>query len=139
MLRVELPDVQGVPHQLRTIGDHVRKRRVELGLRQKDVGDLVGAAKPTVAGWEARGMRPRPDVLARVVELLGYTPNAARSPEDLVKQLKTVRRHFRLPPAVAAEMIGVSVGAVWTWESGRRRPRGRSLDLLRRFLARSSE
>lgn len=137
-LRAELPTVRGIPRHLRTIGDHIRRRRIELGLRQTDVGSLVGAPKPTVDAWERRGCRPKPETLNKVVAFLGYEPDQAASPDDLVRQLIAVRRQLRLPASIAASMIGVSYGAVWTWEAGRRRPRGRSLARLRTFLATAS-
>ncbi len=76
-LRAKIPD-RSYPKGLKTIGDHLRKRRLDLGLRQKDVGALVGAAKPTVAAWEHQGTRPEGDVLRRIVDFLGYEPESPR-------------------------------------------------------------
>jgi DNA-binding transcriptional regulator YiaG len=99
------------------------------------VAALVGVAKPTVDSWEHRGSRPRSEALQKVVQFLGYEPDMAVSPEDLVRQLIAARRQLKLARSEAAELIGVSYAAVWTWELGRRRPRGQQLRLLRAFLA----
>lgn len=133
-LRANIPD-RRYPEELKTIGDHLRKRRLDLGLRQKDLGALVGAAKPTVDAWEHRGTRPKPDVLRRIVDLLGYEPEEATSPTFLVQKLSAVRRELRLARSQIAEILGLSYEALWAWETGRRRPRGRSVTVVRDFLA----
>jgi DNA-binding transcriptional regulator YiaG len=99
------------------------------------VGAFVGAAKPTVDAWENRGTRPGPQVLRKVVEFLGYAPAEAKSPTVLVEQLTAARRELRLARSEVAELLGLSYETLWAWETGRRRPRGRSVELLRRFLA----
>jgi len=132
-LRAKIPDHR-YPEALKTIGDHLRKRRLDLGMRQRDVGALVGAAKPTVDAWEHRGTRPRGEVLRGLVEFLGYEPAEAASPTALVRQLSALRRELCLARSEVAEMLGLSYEALWAWETGRRRPRGRSIAILRGFL-----
>jgi DNA-binding transcriptional regulator YiaG len=95
----------------------------------------VGVAKPTVASWEHRGTRPGPDVLKRLVKFLGYEPDeAATSPAVLVRQLTVLRQQLRLARSELAEMLGLAYETLWAWETGRRKPRGRSVALLREFL-----
>jgi len=132
-LRAKIPDHR-YPKELETIGDHLRKRRLDLRLRQKDLGALVGVAKPTVDAWENRCTRPEGPVLRKLVEFLGYEPDEAVSPTTLVRQLTELRRELRLARSEIAEMLGMSYEALWAWETGRRRPRGRSISILRDFL-----
>src|ERR1043166_140516 len=110
---------------------------MELGLSQKDVGQRVGVAKPTVGAWEVRGVRPEAAVMRKVVAFLGHEPDVATSPQQMVERLRTARLQLRLPWSELAERIGVSYSTVWSWETGARRPRGRSWVLLRKFLAMS--
>src|SRR5262245_32783882 len=84
------------PEALRTIGDHLRKRRLDLCLRQREVAELVGAKRQTLAGWETQGLRPASDLLPRVLEFVGYEPAAAIPPAELVRRLVAVRRRLRL-------------------------------------------
>jgi transcriptional regulator with XRE-family HTH domain len=106
-LRAKIPDPR-YPKELRTIGDHLRKRLLDLGLRQKDVGALVGAARPTVDAWEHRGTRPSGEVLRRLVQFLGHEPAEAASPAALVRQLSALRRELHLARSDVAEMLGLS-------------------------------
>lgn len=98
------------------------------------MADLVGVSKPTVGGWEARGLTPGPDSQPKVVEFLGYSPDEAVSPAELVKELVALRKRLRLPRSVMAEQLGVSYATLWAWETRRRTPRGRGLPTLRVFL-----
>lgn len=123
------------PEGLRTIGDHIRKRRLDLRLRQRDVADLIGVERVTVGGWETMGLRPPPASLEKVVKFLRCEPKSAAKASDLVQKLTALRRRLRLARSEMAEKLGISYGTIWSWEQGRRRPRGRSLSLLMTFLA----
>lgn len=54
------------PRFLHTIGDELRKRRLDIGLRQRDVADLLGVAKDTVRNWEMNRTRPSGCFLVRL-------------------------------------------------------------------------
>ena len=47
------------PAQLNTIGDHIRKRRLDLGLLQQEVAEQIGVAEATITNWELN--HPSPD------------------------------------------------------------------------------
>jgi DNA-binding XRE family transcriptional regulator len=40
------------PKELKTLGDHLRKRRLDKGLLQNDLARLLGVDKTTVTNWE---------------------------------------------------------------------------------------
>ena len=101
---------------------------------QREVAELVGASRPAVGGWEIRGLAPAREFMPKVIEFLGHLPATALPPGDLVKQLTAVRCRLRLPRSEVAEILGLSYGTIHAWETGQRRPRGRSLALLREFL-----
>lgn len=47
----------GYPQELLTIGDHIRKKRMDLGLLQREVAAKIGVAESTVWNWE-HGVNP---------------------------------------------------------------------------------
>jgi DNA-binding XRE family transcriptional regulator len=65
---------EGYPKQLRSLGDHIRRRRLDLGLRQRDVVAALGAGPDTVCHWETGRTGPPLGVVPRIVEFLGYDP-----------------------------------------------------------------
>lgn len=64
----------GYPKQIKHLGDHVRARRIDLGLRQLDVADRLGAEKDTVRNWEVGRTEPEIRFLPAVIAFLGYNP-----------------------------------------------------------------
>ncbi len=62
------------PTDPQTIGDHLKKRRYELGFRQKDVAALLKVNEFTVCGWENDKKAPTVRYLPRIIEFLGYYP-----------------------------------------------------------------
>jgi transcriptional regulator with XRE-family HTH domain len=64
---------KGYPPKPVSLGDHLRKRRLDLGLRQAQLAERIGVTESTVWNWE-HGTTPAPQYHARIIELLGYQP-----------------------------------------------------------------
>ena len=82
--------VTGYPTTPKTIGEMIRKRRLDLNLRQVDVANSIGCNETTVVNWEKNHTEPRITYLDAVVAFLGYDPFAGqigtptgKAPEDL--------------------------------------------------------
>jgi DNA-binding XRE family transcriptional regulator len=56
----------------RTYGDHVRARRLELGLFRREVAEMIGVDETTIYNWESNRNAPAARVIRRVVEFLSY-------------------------------------------------------------------
>ena len=50
-LTAPIPTDPAYSKQLVTIGDHIRKRRLDLGLLQREVGAQIGVCAATVTNW----------------------------------------------------------------------------------------
>ncbi len=64
---------KGYPVAPRTLGEHVRKRRLDLGLYQAQVAERIGVTASTVWNWE-HGRIPASQHQARILQFLGYKP-----------------------------------------------------------------
>ena len=67
------PKKPGFPKALLTIGDHIRKRRLDLGLFQRQVALQIGVAEASVWNWEKGGMKPKIRHLPAIISFLGTT------------------------------------------------------------------
>jgi ribosome-binding protein aMBF1 (putative translation factor) len=56
------------PKELRTLGDHLRKRRLDLALTQKDVAQRLVVDPSTLASWEREEHQPTKRLLQRLNE-----------------------------------------------------------------------
>lgn len=99
------PLPRSYPQVLVTIGDHLRKRRLDLGLLQREVADRLGVSKSTVTNWELNRSTPALRFLPRIIALLGLDPRPAGT--TLGDQLVACRTVRGLSQEAAAQMLGV--------------------------------
>jgi predicted transcriptional regulator len=66
--------VTGYPEAPKTIGEMIRKRRLDLHLYQKDVAKLIGCDQMSIVNWEKNHTQPRISHMGEVVRFLGYNP-----------------------------------------------------------------
>ncbi|MCZ6704988.1 MAG: helix-turn-helix transcriptional regulator [Bacteroidetes bacterium] len=131
-LKAEKPKVFRYPPELNTLGDHIRARRLERGLFQKDVAQLVGVCTETVTNWEKNRSSPDLRVLPKVLEYLGYDPRMAD--ESIGGRLVRSRQARGLSQRGVAHILGVDPSTLSKWELGTREPQGRYLQRVRLFL-----
>ena len=62
------------PQVVSTIGDHLRKRRLDLGQFQRQVAEQLGADHCSVTNWELNRTQPALWFLPAIVRFLGYVP-----------------------------------------------------------------
>ena len=74
------PVSKAYPKELVTIGDHIRKRRLDLRLTQKRVAAILGVNECTVWNWENNRTKPLPSLKARIGEFLGCLPESGGMP-----------------------------------------------------------
>ena len=73
-LEASRPLPNAYPQELNTIGDHIRKKRLDLGLLQKEVAQHLGVDTNSVTNWEKGHTSPRLHLVPRIIEFLGHVP-----------------------------------------------------------------
>ena len=58
------------PANPKTIGEHIRKRRMDLGLEQKEVARIIGVTESTIWNWE-NGCNPAKRFTGKIEGFLG--------------------------------------------------------------------
>lgn len=107
--------------ELKTPGDHIRKRRLDLGLLQKDVAKQVGADVCSVLNWEKGRAEPELRFMPAILAFLGYDPRPM--PESLPERLVCYRQSKGWSQKKFAEVLGVDQSTLARWERGERKPR----------------
>jgi transcriptional regulator with XRE-family HTH domain len=119
------------PKTLVSLGDHLRKRRLDLGLFQKDVAVTIGVDTCTVTNWERGNSKPELRLIPKIAEFLRYEPPHAQ-PETLGERIK----HYRYVKGVTQKERARQIGIDPTTLSRMERDRGRSSpSVLRRVMA----
>lgn len=55
-----------------SIGDHIRKKRLQLKLCQIDVAGICGVSEDRIRNWEKNRSTPQIQFFPRVINFLGY-------------------------------------------------------------------
>lgn len=76
-LRGHKPNPPGYSRSPQTIGDHIRKRRFDLRLTQREVAERIRVNKATVQFWENNRVEPSLSLIPKIIEFLGYDPYEA--------------------------------------------------------------
>ena len=72
-----LSKVKGYPAKPKTIGEAIRKRRLDLGLRQIDVAKIIRCNQMSVLNWEKGHTQPQTNKMAEVQRFLNDDPFTA--------------------------------------------------------------
>jgi DNA-binding XRE family transcriptional regulator len=116
----------------KTLGQHLKKRRIELGLFQRDLRRRFKLEKETYANWEKDRCCPAMKHWPGIIAFLGRDPNP--EPTTLGERLLTYRRHHGLSRITLATALAVDEGTLWRWEIDQRKPVSeRHIDAIRRL------
>jgi transcriptional regulator with XRE-family HTH domain len=115
-----------------TLGDHLKRRRLELGLLQREVAEQLGVSESTLRHWEKYTTTPAIRFVPRILEFLGYDPYP--EPIDLSQRLFWARRRRGRSIREVARELGIDPGTLQRWERGLRIPRGKWLELVERLV-----
>jgi len=103
---------------LEIIGDHLRKRRLDLGLLQKDVAATIGVDTCTITNWEKGRSEPELRFIPKIVNFLGYEPGGLK-PVTLGERIKWYRYMRGISQEELARQIGIDPTTLSRLERGR--------------------
>ena len=96
-----------------SLGEHLKKKRLEPGLTQKEACKYLGVTSFTMTNWE-RGLRcPAIQHLPAICQFLGCDPEPP-TPDRLPKRPVAKRRQFGWTQRMAAKKLGVDPS---TWSA----------------------
>ena len=126
-----------IPLEPKTVGDHMRKRRLGLKMLQKDVAAQIGVDTTSIHNWETNVSQPSLEYMPAIIDFVGYNPLPAANTvaEKLVRQ----RTSLGLSQKESAECLGVDPSTLAKWERGEREPAGTLLNRVKSFLADGEE
>lgn len=120
------------------LGEHLRKKRLDLGLTQKEAAKHLGVTSFTVTNWE-RGLRsPSIQYVPAIRQFLGYDPEPS-IPRSLAERLAARRRQFGWSQRMAAHQLKVDPSTWSAWENGRLIMSRAHRQLVSKFIGISDE
>ena len=109
------------PKTLETLGDHIRKKRLDLGLLQKDVAKIIGTTESTIWNWENNYATPSLFYIPKIIKFLGYVPFDT-SNKTLSDKILIYRKLLGMNQREFARLIGIDPSTLGHWERGKTKP-----------------
>ncbi len=113
------------PKKLVTIGDHLRKWRLDLELLQKNVAVAIGVDTDTITNWEKSRTKPPLRFIPKIIDFIGYWPPAF---EQGIRQYRYLR-------GISQKELARGIGVDPTPLSRMERNSGRCLPALLRKVS----
>ncbi len=126
-LKAPKPKPDGYPERPETLGEHIRKRRMDLGLLQKEAAARLGIDDATLWNWEHDKGSPAVRHWPALLAFLGYDPHPES--QTLAEKLIATRRRRGLSQRKLARQLGLDESTVSRLEAGDR-PRRKTLAAL---------
>ena len=121
------------PKNLTTIGEHVKKKRIDLRLLQKEVAERIGVSEDCITLWENNRSIPQVKFMPKIIQFLEYIPVKINT-ETLGGKVKAYRYLKGLSHKKFGKLLGVDASSVSAWESNKSSPREATLKLLQTYL-----
>jgi DNA-binding XRE family transcriptional regulator len=132
MVTIKIPTFSLKIEENTSIGLHLKKRRLELNLFQKDVAKRIGVTEESVMYWETGFALPQIQYAPKIIEFLGHNPYPYET-ETFGGRIKLYRLLNGLSHKKMGELVGVNASTISCWENDRfppDRPNKRRLDVL---------
>jgi transcriptional regulator with XRE-family HTH domain len=118
-----------IPQNPQTWGEYIKKRRLELGLLQRQVASQLRVRIDTLRNWEQNQTKPTLRYLPKVIAFLGYDP-FPNDPTTISQKLLKYRKLHGLSQEELARQIGIDPTTLGRIE----RNQGRCLPLVLRKI-----
>ena len=114
-------------YQPKTLGEHLRNRRLAMGMRQEDVARQLGTLREVYERWERDERQPVISEWPGILSFLSYYPFGQESTADLVMK---ARRCQGMDQKELAQVVGVTHQQLRRWEHGDGIPISGKLEVL---------
>ena len=136
-----------------SLGQHLRKKRFDMGMRQTQAADILNVSNRTLSLWETDRIYPAWAFQPRIIAYLGHDPFtnpalgmpkgnetqsvailAPEAPATIGQKIQQQRLKMRKNRKECAKELGVSVKTLRSWETNSRQPSKQLRQKLINFL-----
>ena len=121
------------PQILNSIGDHLKKKRIEQNLTQLDLAKLIGVEEDTICNWENNHSQPRLFLLPKIIEFLRYVPFELPK-ETIGDKIIAYRKEHGLSQRKFAKLLSIDQTTVRNWENNKHKPDKKLLKKILLYL-----
>ena len=134
-LKAQKPLPSSYPKKLKTLGDHLRKKRLDLKLLQRDVAKRIGVEEATIWNWENNWSSPSLYYIPKIIKFLGYVPDCIKA-KTFGEKIVISRQLLGITQKELAHHLGIDPSTLGRWERGESKPSKELLKKLNTLLPR---
>lgn len=112
-LKATKPCHKPYPKELITYGNHIRKKRLDLNLTQKEIAEKLNVTEDTIVVWETGRHLPKTSYIPRIISFLGYAPISYDN------ELKQFRKERGLTTVKLAKILKVDTRTIAKMEANK--------------------
>ena len=128
------PVLNCYPMNPQTLGEHIRKRRMDLNMTKKAMAIKFNVNEMTVGTWENNKHVPPPKHYANLIKYIGYLPFETKN-LSLGKQLYYARQVAGLTQEKLSRLIKIDESSLRLIELDQRKPQSKIYKILYGFIA----
>lgn len=117
------------PNNPTTIGEHIRKKRIDLELSQIDIARVFEVNKNSITAWEMGRSIPQTKYFPKIIQFLGYCP-AEVDTSSFSGRLKSYLLKNGLSAKAFAKILKIDPKSMVAWEKGKVVPSDYHLDKI---------
>ncbi|SJZ78386.1 helix-turn-helix domain-containing protein [Sediminibacterium ginsengisoli] len=121
VVTVQKPHYQGYPEKPKTLGEHIKKRRMDLNLSQAAAARAIQVSEDCLCYWENGRNEPRLYQYPAIIAFLGYYPFHHET-ETFGGKIRRYKYEHGLSNEKFAKLLKVDEGTVANWERNKRVP-----------------
>lgn len=130
---LKTPYPKNYPQRPSTIGEHIKKKRIDSNLTQAEVGNIIGVSTDCITYWENNRSKPQIAYYPRIHHFLGYC--AIDFDETNIQgRLRSYRLKHGISCKDLARLLKVNASTVRAWEKGVNKPSRKRMDYIEAFL-----
>jgi DNA-binding XRE family transcriptional regulator len=109
------------PDILRTWGDHIKTRRLDLKRTKRKLSLKLNVSDLTIYLWEKNRVEPSLAQIPKIIEFLGRDP-FEKNTEGLGDKIREFRRVHGLSQKRLARLVGIDASTIGAWEKSKNLP-----------------
>lgn len=116
-----------------TLGEHLRKVRIQRKLSQSQVAKIIGVSTNTITFWEKNRNHPTEKFASKIIKFLGYFPFEWEH-ENLQTQVKYARMVSGHTLKHMGKEIGVDSSTIYKIFNGKSKPQDETLEKIQKYV-----
>lgn len=117
----------------KTLGEHLRNKRIELRLLQKDVALLFKVGEDCITNWENGRAIPQIQFYPYIISFLGFNPFISDT-STLGGKIKQYRYEHGLSHKALGKLLNVDATTVGAWEAEECNPHSETLKKIEKLF-----